>query len=63
MTYCPLIALLTIPVPASVLKAALVGCDYALLSSSSGVRGLGDLSGDGFLRSGHDSVAVLDVTH
>ena len=47
MTYCPLITLLTMLVPVSVLKAALVGCGYALPSSSSGVRGLGGLPGGG----------------
>ena len=63
MTYYPLIALLTMLVLVPVLKAALVGCDYALLSSGSGVCGLGGLLGDRGLRSGLNSVALLDASH
>ena len=45
MTHYPSISLLAIPGQVSALKVALVGCDYASLSSGSGVCGLGSLLG------------------
>ena len=47
MAYYPSISLLAMLGQVSVLKVALVGCDYASLSSGSGVCGLGSLLGAG----------------